>query len=123
MSDFRILSDVRGKVLNSCKHLEVSEFSTYGVDFGGRTQVMTLQKCSDCNQYLTLDGSLVPAERIISRENGSKAKMRTLTFQVSGDLYEELQSFAQTETGSKDASKILNEVIALGLKDYKRLHH
>ncbi len=84
---------------------------------------MTLQKCSDCSQYLTLDGSVVPAERIISRENGSKAKMRTLTVQVSGDLYEDLQSFAQAETGSKDASKLLNEIIALGLRDYKRLHH
>ncbi|MCL5066855.1 MAG: hypothetical protein M1368_00690, partial [Thaumarchaeota archaeon] len=106
-----------------CKHLEVSEFSTHVVDFGGKTQVMTLQKCSDCNQYLTLDGSVVPADKIISREPGSKAKMRTVTVQMSSDIYEELQSLALSEIGSEDASKIVNEIIAMGIKDYKRLHH
>lgn len=105
-----------------CRHLEVSGFSTHVVDFGGRTQVMTLQKCSNCNEFLTLDGSIMPADRIISREAGSKAKMRTVTVQMNTNLFEELERLTLSETGGKDASKIVNEIISIGLKDYKREH-
>lgn len=106
-------------VMKLCRHLEVSGFSSFTVDFGGTTQIMTLQKCSDCDEYLTLDGLVVPSERILSRETSTKAKMRTITAQLNSGLYEKLEALAASETGSKDPSKILNEVVGIGLKHYK----
>jgi hypothetical protein len=68
-----------------------------------------------------LDGSIMSADRILSREGSAKSKMRTITAQVNGELYERLEALAAIETGTRDASKILNEVIAAGLRNYK--HH
>ncbi len=82
--------------------------------------MMTLQRCSDCGEYLTLDGVVVGSDRIVSRSANQKAKMRTITAQVNGGIYEKLEALATSETGSKDTSKILNEVIAIGLKHYGR---
>lgn len=105
-----------------CLHLEVGGFSTHVVDFGGRTQVMTLQKCINCNEFLTLDGSIVSANRIISSEASSKAKTRTVTVQMNSNLYEELERLTLSETGGMDSSKIVNEIISIGLKNYDRKH-
>jgi hypothetical protein len=105
----------------SCQHLEISEFGTYSVDMGGRTQVMTLQKCAQCGKYLALDGSEVSDNRIIGREGSTKAKMRTITIQLNSDVYERLEGLLSREIGSDtDASKFMNEIVALGLKDYER---
>ena len=93
---------------------------------GGKTQVMTLQKCSQCGKYLTLDGSEISTERILGRGGPTKAKMRTITFQLSNDVYEKLESVIAKETGNDaDSSKIMSEIVALGLRDYDRSvkHH
>lgn len=105
----------------SCQHLEVSDFSTYSVDLGGKIQVMTLQKCSNCGRFLTLGGAEVPEANILSREAAPKPKMRTITLQLNSDVYETLR--AAIEKGNGDPSTIVNDVVAMGLKDYKHLRH
>ena len=84
--------------------------------------MMTLQKCAQCGRYLALDGSEISDQRIISRGGSTKAKMRTVTLQLNSDVYERLEEFMARET---DHSKLMNEIIALGLKDYERtvMHH
>ena len=104
----------------NCRHLEVHEFGTYSVDMRGTIQVMTLQKCSKCGAFLTLGGSVVPDTRILSREPVKKAKMRTVTAQLNSELYDQLVNLARRETGEKEVSNIMNEVVALGLKHYQQ---
>jgi hypothetical protein len=102
-----------------CRHLEVHEFGTYSVDTTSGVQVMTLQKCSSCGAFLTLGGSIIPENRILSREPLKKAKMRTVTAQLNSELYDRLVNLAAAETGKKEVSNIMNEVVALGLKHYR----
>ena len=105
----------------SCKHLEISEFGTYSVDVGGRAQVMTLQKCAQCGKYLALDGSEISDSRIIGHEGSTKAKMRTITLHLNNDVYERLEAFMASEIGThNDPSKVMSEIVALGLKDLER---
>ena len=106
----------------SCQHLEISEFGTYSVDMGGRTQVMTLQKCAQCGRYLALYGHEISDQRFISRGGSTKANMRTVTLHLNTDVYERLEEFMSSEV---DHEKLMNEIIALGLKDYERTvkHH
>ena len=106
--------------MQACRHLEVSGFSIYSVDLGCKVQVMTLGRCVSCNEFLTLDGSIVPSNTIISRGSSVKAKMRTVTAQLNSDIYEKLEALAVSETGSNDISKILNEVAAVGLKHHEK---
>ncbi len=101
-----------------CRHLEVHDFGTYSVDMGSSVQVMTLQKCSKCGSYLTLGGSVVPNNKILSREALKKSKMRTVTAQINSEIYDRLLNLAAAETGKKGVSNIMNEVVALGLKHY-----
>ena len=104
----------------ACRHLEVHDFGTYSVDTSGGIQVMTLQKCSSCGAFLTLGGATVPGMRVLSREPLKKAKMRTVTAQLNSELYDRLVNLAAIETGEKEVSNIMNEVIALGLKHYRQ---
>jgi hypothetical protein len=104
----------------TCRHLEVHDFGTYSVDTDDTVQVMTLQKCSLCGAFLTLGGSLVPNNRILSREPLKKAKMRTITAQLNSEVYDRLLNLATEETGEKGVSNIMNEVVALGLKHYRQ---
>ncbi|MDG6904185.1 MAG: hypothetical protein JRN20_00195 [Nitrososphaerota archaeon] len=105
----------------SCQHLEISEFGTYSVDMGGKSRVMTLQKCAQCGKYLSLDGSEISTERILSRGGPVKAKMRTVTLHLNDDVYEKLESFLAKEIGTNsDTSKVMSEIVALGLKHYDR---
>src|SRR5579864_1392719 len=104
----------------NCRHLEVHEFGTYSVDMHDTIQVMTLQKCSNCGAFLTLGGSVVPDTRVLSREPVKKAKMRTVTAQLNSELYDQLVNLARRETGKKEVSNIMNEVVALGLKHYQQ---
>ena len=104
-----------------CQHLEISEFGTYSVEMAGKSQVMTLQKCAQCGKYLSLDGSEIPNERILGRGAAIKAKMRTITLQLNDDVYERLQNVLTKEIGSStDTSKLMSEIVALGLKQYDR---
>ena len=110
----------------SCQHLEISEFGTYSVDMGGKAQLMTLQKCADCGAYLSLDGSEISQDRIVSREGAVKAKMRTVTLHLNVDVYEKLENFLAKEVGDyADTTKLMSEIIALGMKQYERniKHH
>lgn len=79
--------------------------------------MMTLQKCAQCGKYLALDGSEISDQRIISRGGSTKAKMRTVTMHLNTDVYERLEEFMSREI---DHAKLMNEIIALGLKDYER---
>ncbi len=103
-----------------CRHLEVHEFGTYSVETSSGIQVMTLQKCSSCGAFLTLGGVSISEKRILSREPLKKAKMRTMTAQLNSELYDRLVNLAAAETGEKEVSNIMNEVIALGLKHYQQ---
>jgi hypothetical protein len=109
-----------------CQHLEISEFGTYSVDFSGKSQVMTLQKCAQCGKYLSLDGTEISDERILGRGAAIKAKMRTMTLHLNDDVYERLQSVLAREIGENtDTTKLMSEIVALGLKQYDKSikHH
>jgi hypothetical protein len=105
----------------SCQHLEISEFGTYTVDMGGKTQVMTLQKCGHCGRYLRLDGSEIGEERILGHGGATKAKMRTVTLHLTSDVYERLERVLAKELGKEDPSRLMSEIVALGLKDYEKI--
>ena len=105
----------------SCQHLEISEFGTYTVDMGGKTQVTTLQKCGQCGKYLRLDGSEIDEERILGHGGTAKAKMRTVTLHLNSDVYERLERVLARELGKEDPSRLMSEIVALGLKDYERM--
>ena len=104
----------------SCQHLEISEFGTYSVDMGGKTQVITLQKCGLCGKYLRLDGSEISDERILGHGGATKAKMRTVTLHLNSDVYERLELVLSREIGKDDPSRLMSEIVALGLKDYEK---
>ena len=106
----------------SCQHLEVGDFSTYSVDLGGKVQIMTLQKCLQCGKYLTLDGSEVAHASILTREAALKPNLRTLTLHLNRDIYDSLQAIVAKDTDG-DPSRIVNDIVALGLKDYKHMKH
>ena len=90
------------------------------VDTTGGIQVMTLQKCSSCGAFLTLSGFVIPENRILSLEPQKQAKMRTVTAQLNSELYDRLVNLAAAETGKKEVSNIMNEVVALGLMHYQQ---
>lgn len=82
---------------------------------------MTLQKCAQCGKYLSLDGSEISTDRILSRGGAVKAKMRTVTLQLNDDVYEKFENIMKKEVGNNgDATKLMSEIVALGLKQYDR---
>ena len=103
-----------------CKHLEVNDFGIYTVDSGEKMQRVMLLKCSSCHKYLTIDGNEVSGQNIVSRESISKSKMRTITTMLNGGVFQELEDLLVEQIGDdSDPSKIMNEIVALGLKQYK----
>jgi hypothetical protein len=105
----------------ACDHLEVSEFGTYSVRFDGITQVTTLQKCSSCRKFLTLNGLEVPNRRILSTESHVRKRMRTVNALLDSEMYDRLAHLARSETGEENISKIMNEIVSLGMKHYKQV--
>jgi hypothetical protein len=97
----------------------VNEFGTYSVELDGKIQIIPLQRCSECGAYLRLDGVELPQIRIISREGIRRGKMRTVTANVNTELYERLANLAMSETGANDPTKIMDEILSLGLKQYE----
>ncbi len=79
---------------------------------------MALQRCSSCGKYITFEGREIPDNAIAGRVKTTKAKMRTLTAQINSELYEKLESLVERETDGKDSSKLMSEIVALGLKQY-----
>jgi recombinational DNA repair protein (RecF pathway) len=104
----------------ACEHLEVSEFGTYSVKFDGSTQVTTLQKCSNCGKFLTLNGTEVQNKRILSAESAIRKRMRTVNVLLDSEMYDRLAHLARSETGEDNISKIMNEIVSLGIKHYKQ---
>jgi hypothetical protein len=103
-----------------CDHLEVSEIGGYSVELEGAVQIITLQKCNSCGKYLTFEGTVVPRRRIISPETQERRRMRTVTALLDAEMYDRLVLLARSETGEENISKIMNEVVALGLKHYRQ---
>jgi len=104
----------------ACEHLEVSEFGTYSVKFDGTTQVTTLQKCSSCGKFLTLNGLEVPNRRILSTESNIRKRMRTVNVLLDSEMYDRLAHLARNETGTENISKIMNEIVSRGMKNYEQ---
>jgi len=104
----------------ACDHLEVSEFGSYSLELEGAWQIVTLQKCNYCGKYLTFEGLEVPSGRILSAEGPARGRMRTVTARLDAEMYDQLLHLARSETGEENISKIMNEVVALGLKHYRQ---
>jgi hypothetical protein len=102
-----------------CKHLEVSEFGSYSVEFDGAVQLVTLQKCNHCGKFITFEGVEVPSSRILASEVPARNRMRTVTALLDDEMYDRLVHLARSETGEENVSKIMNEIVALGLKYYR----
>jgi len=66
-----------------------------------------------------MDGRKTSSEDIVSRESISKSKMRTITMLLNSGVYQDLEDLLAKETGSVDSAKIMNEIVALGLKQYR----
>ncbi len=49
----------------------------------------------------------------------SRNKLRTITAQLNSMTYQELEDLVARETAGNDTSKLMNEIVALGLKQYK----
>lgn len=47
--------------------------------------------------------------------------MRTVTALLNSGIYQELEDLLAKETGGVDSAKIMNEIVALGLKQYKSM--
>jgi hypothetical protein len=105
-----------------CEHLEVTDFGSFLVRTNGKKRVSTLEKCVSCGEFLTLDSEIVPKNAIIAQANSAKENMRTMTTQVNSDLYDRIVDLIEREGVEKDPSKILNEIIGLGLHHYWRTH-
>ena len=104
-----------------CEHLEVSEFATYSVLVGDRVETMMLQKCISCNAFLTFDSKEVLPDQILEKINGTKMNMRTVTAQINGSLYEKLQELMRHETHEGDPSKLMSEIVSLGIEQYRKV--
>ena len=102
-----------------CQHLEVDNFGIYSVNLAGRLEHVTLLRCSLCGRYVTLDGREISEDAIVSRRSMSRTKLRTLTAQLNAVTFQELEDLVAKETEGSDASKLMNEIVALGLKQYK----
>ncbi len=104
-----------------CDHLEVDEFGLYSIDVGGEVQAITLQRCIQCSEFLTLDSKIVPKDSIIERIVSTKENMRTLRSEINSEVYEKLQDLIRQEIGdNRDPSLIMSEIIAMGLIHYRR---
>jgi len=102
-----------------CKHLEVDNFGVYSIAVSGKLEHNTLLRCSSCEKYVTLDGREIDEDAIVSRKSMSRNKLRTITAQLNSMTYQELEDLVARETAGNDTSKLMNEIVALGLKQYK----
>jgi hypothetical protein len=104
-----------------CEHLEIEEFGAYVIRRGGREETATLLKCSTCGKFLTLDSELVPEENILRKTSMTKEDMRTVTVQLNSDIYERIQKLIAEEGLGEDHSKVMNELLGLGLRNYRKI--
>ena len=104
-----------------CEHLEIEEFGAYIIRRGRAEEIATLLKCSSCGKFLTVDSEVVPEEDIVGKARVTRENMRTVTFQLNSDLYERIQKLISEEGLGEDHSKIMNELLGLGLRNYYRI--
>jgi hypothetical protein len=103
-----------------CEHLEVEEFGTFSIHVGDSIQNAVLRRCASCKKLLTEYSEEVPSEAIVGKIRPAKEKMRSMTIVINSDLYERLEALTTEETGTHDASKIMTEIVSLGLFHFRR---
>ena len=54
-----------------------------------------------------------------SRENISKSKIRAIIMVLNSGIYQDLKDLLAKEIDGADSVKIMNEIVALGLKQYR----
>ncbi len=104
-----------------CEHLEVSDFRAFVIRADDKEHVSTLQRCVSCGDFLTLDAKHVPDSAIVGEARSQKENMRTINLEINSDLYERIQDLINSEQVGDDPSKIMNELVGLGLHHYRRL--
>jgi hypothetical protein len=104
-----------------CEHLEIAQFGIYHVRQNGSNRRITLLKCASCGKFLTLDSEIVPESDIRGTASASRENLRTVTVQLNSDIYEKMQDLVKREGVGEDPSKIMNELFALGLRNYQRV--
>ena len=105
-----------------CEHLQVSDFRAYMIQTNGKKHVSTLEKCVSCGEFLTLDSEVIPKESIIAPATSAKGNMRTMRMQINSDLYDRVLDLIESERLGYESSKIMTELIGLGLHHYSRIH-
>jgi hypothetical protein len=100
-------------------HLEVSDFGVYLVNLDGRMQNTTLLRCSSCQKLVTVDGHEMLEESVLARGSVSNAKMRTMTTLLNVGVYQQLEDLLAKEESTKEPGKVMSEIIALGLKQFR----
>lgn len=105
-----------------CEHLEIGEFGVFKIRRStGEQTVATLLKCASCGKLLTLDSEVIREEDVIGRAGATRENMRTMTVQLNSDIYERIEDLLSREDMKGDLSKIINELLALGLHQYTAL--
>ena len=78
-------------------------------------------RCSSCKKFLTLDSEEVPEENIVGRAMVTRENMRTVVIQLNSDIHEKIENLVSQEGGKEDPSRVMNELLALGLGHYMRI--
>jgi hypothetical protein len=85
-------------------------------------RTVTLLKCSSCGKLLTLDSEEVLQEDVVQTKGMARENMRTMTVQTNADIYDRILNLTRKEgMEANDSSKIVNELLALGLRQYNRI--
>jgi len=72
--------------------------------------------------FLNLDSEIIPKEDVVRRASLSRENMRTVTVQLNSDIFDRIQKLAREEEESReDLSKVTNELLGLGLRNYNKL--
>jgi hypothetical protein len=103
-----------------CEHLEIDEFGTYTIRGGKKEETASLMKCGSCGKFLTLDSKIIPKRNIVRKVSATRENMRTITVQLNGDIFERIQNLSSGNLG-EDKSKVMNELLGLGLRYYHRI--
>jgi len=104
-----------------CEHLEIEEFGAYVIRRGKREETATLLKCSSCGKFLTLDTKVVPKRNILGKTSMARENMRTVTVLLNSDIYERIQKLIGEESLRGNQSKVMNELLGLGLHYYNTI--
>ena len=70
---------------------------------------------------MTLDSEVVSDENILGKTSITRENMRTVTVQLNSDIYERIQKLISEESLRENQSKVMNELLGLGLRNYYRI--